>query len=219
MESLALKGCLDCPGTGNAFPLAFFVPSSQMPFETTLQPLAQALSAEGWATYTFPLATLSTNEAERVAQIAEHLKTALGDNRIDSRRVSLIGIGDGADLIARHYYSLYPVQFPRAALLLSASVSALYLNNLTCPFLLIHGEKDAMLESLPYSQFKDAVHHHQYRYGDLTGLAWYEGLGHDLVDPARGKLSDEVVRRSVKWLEHACVEGLRPQEPEPKAAA
>ena len=52
--------------------------------------------------------------------------------------------------------------------LFSPTTQILFLNNITCPYLMLHGENDPIFKSEPHPHFEEAVHHHQMRYGDLT---------------------------------------------------
>jgi hypothetical protein len=66
--------------------------------------------------------------------------------------------------LARGYYAFYKINPPHAVVLLFSDshipVNNADLNLFTCPYLLIHGEKN--------SKISQAILHHQMRYGDPT---------------------------------------------------
>jgi pimeloyl-ACP methyl ester carboxylesterase len=116
--------------------------------------------------------------------------------------ICLLGRGESADLLVRDYYSFLSIRPPHTLILLSPSVTAFHLNKLSCPYLIIHGERDPLLRTLPHSAFDQAVYHHQMRYGDPTTdfvapsddryLTVQREIGREL-DPL-------VIRQIVEWL-------------------
>lgn len=219
-------GCRwDFPGTdarskidqasGPVFPLAFLVPSEGMedlngngqgyPVRDTLRDLSNALIDRGIATFRYASRPL-LNAQESV----EIFDRAIRHRFSKEAPVALVGVAEGADLIAKEFYSFYRVRFPHAAVLISAAVTPLHLNNLTCPYLLLHGGGDPLFKWSPYSRFEEAVHHHQYRFGDRTSHVLIENLGRELGEPY---LDPRVTSRVADWLAPAIREGLRPQEP------
>jgi pimeloyl-ACP methyl ester carboxylesterase len=116
--------------------------------------------------------------------------------------ICLFGRGESADLFARNYYSFLNIRPPHTLILLSPSVTAFHLNKLSCPYLIIHGERDPLLRTLPHSAFDQAVYHHQMRYGDPTT---------DFVAPSDDRyltvqresgreLDPLVIQQIVEWL-------------------
>jgi pimeloyl-ACP methyl ester carboxylesterase len=116
--------------------------------------------------------------------------------------ICLLGRGESADLFARNYYSFLNIRPPHTLILLSPSVTAFHLNKLSCPYLIIHGERDPLLRTLPHSAFDRAVYHHQMRYGDPTT---------DFVAPSDDRyltvqresgreLDPLVIQQIVEWL-------------------
>jgi pimeloyl-ACP methyl ester carboxylesterase len=116
--------------------------------------------------------------------------------------ICLLGRGESADLFARNYYSFLNIRPPHTLILLSPSVTAFHLNKLSCPYLIIHGERDPLLRTLPHSAFDQAVYHHQMRYGDPTT---------DFVAPSDDRyltvqresgreLDPLVIQQIVEWL-------------------
>ena len=140
----------------------------------------------------------------------------------------LIGLGEGADLIAKHYYDFYALKPPLAVILMSPSVQPLHLNNLTCPYLVLHGEHDPVFESVPYSRFEQGVLHHQYRYGDLTRLHWFPFLNRQMRNVNRTSpegreeetdLELQVISEIMGWIGNVLEAPRRKQEPGVPSAA
>lgn len=181
----------------NKRPLAFFVPNRlpEYPGVDRLVLLQRELMDRGLMTYYDPHHQ-GIAQADRSLQLLEQ---ALRSPGVDRDLVALIGVEEGADLIAKSYYDFYRIQFPRAAVLFNPSVTALHLNNLTCPYLLIQGD------SVPEEHLraaKEAVAHHLGRYGDLTQHLRVNGSA----------LGPDSIRVVSEWLPRAMLEGLRPQE-------
>jgi hypothetical protein len=192
-------------------PLAFLVPSSVMtdadgngpgwPTRDSLRDLSRDLVGRGFATYRFrdPSALLT------------HFGEAAREPRSAQGPCLVLGIGDGADAIAKRWYDLIAIRSIEAAVLLSPTVSALHLNQLNCPYLAIHGSTDPQFRDHPYHRFEAAVHHHQMRFGDQTEHHLVHGLGEGLGDPY---LDPRVVRQIGEWLVLRTFESAqRPQEP------
>lgn len=171
----------------------------------SLHLLSRALVGEGIATWRFVWP--QSGDRGRIARAA--YEACLREPRIDVDHVAIVGFGDSADLVARGYYDLYSVRFPRAVVLFSPSVGAFHLNNLTCPYLILQGGR-------PSQGLQEAVHHHQSRYGDLTELVALEDLGPELGELY---LDDRVVDGAARWLGPAIRQGLRPQEKAARPAA
>lgn len=116
--------------------------------------------------------------------------------------ICLLGRGESADFFAKEYYSFLHLRPPHTIILLSPTVTAYHLNQLSCPYLIIHGECDPLLRTVPHSAFDRAIYHHQMRYGDPTT---------DFVAPAddryltvqradRKELDPLVIRQIIEWL-------------------
>jgi pimeloyl-ACP methyl ester carboxylesterase len=210
-------------GTGGKCPLVFMLPTFEMedvdgngaayPIKDTLLSLSRALTVRGLATYRCILGPLPLD----VKKLLSYYRASLSQPWVDQERVALLGIAFGADVIAKHYYDFYAVCRPQAAALLSPSVQPIFLNNITCPYLVLHGQRDPLFRIMPYEKIKEAVFHHQMRYGDSTVNLRYIGLGRELG--RQNMISTEVIKQTVTWLETAILEGLRPQEPAARAAA
>ncbi len=128
----------------------------------------------------------------------------------DSKRTRFVLLGDrqGADLIARQYFQFFGDLEPDAIVLLAPHAPAIHLNNITCPYLTVHGAHEWQRDSFLASRITEAVSHHQYRYGDTTVSRVIEApddLGGARLDPG---VEDEVV----DWVNHALKVGHRPQE-------
>lgn len=213
----------DPPLGHSTCPLVFMIPAAAMrdldgngpsyPTKDSLRDLSAELNRAGFATFRY--ASSDGASALPLGGVAALLARAIESPRLYRAHLVLLGIAEGADLIAREYYQLYKVRFPHAAVLLSPSVFAFHLNNLTCPYLVLHGRDDSFYEPAAYGRVIGAVHHHQMRFGDRTAHHLYRHLGKTL---GGNRLSREVLSGIVNWLNDASYEGLRPQEPPPKAA-
>jgi hypothetical protein len=198
-----VQGSLYLPAStrfGGPRPLAFLVPSGRMIHPAkTVTSLAGALGEQGIALFAFQ----PPSHALSGRQVSELFRESILAPRINPHFVSLIGFEDGADQIARDYYDFYRIRFPRAAVLVRPSVSALHLNNLTCPYLVLHARGEGS------TRIEEAVAHHLSRYGDLT-------RSHELRD---GEDIEAIQSEIADWLPGAMKEGLRPQERAARPAA
>lgn len=116
--------------------------------------------------------------------------------------ICLLGRGESADLFVKDYYSFLSLRPPHTLILLSPTVTALHLNQLSCPYLIIHGECDPLLRTVPHSAFDRAVYHHQMRYGDpTTDFVAPTDDRYLTVQREGGKELDPlVIRQIVEWL-------------------
>jgi hypothetical protein len=174
------------------FPVAVFL-SVGAPDERRFEKLAWALRGLGIATFRCDL-----GQAEPSARnFAALYSRCLDHPRIVGELAILVAFGERADLVVRRYYDLYSVRPPLAAVLLSSTVQAFQLSNLTCPFLLVHGQGDRLFEHAPYSRILEGVAEHQSRYGDATAHALLPGLDRELGSPG---LDGSVIRLVADWL-------------------
>jgi pimeloyl-ACP methyl ester carboxylesterase len=116
--------------------------------------------------------------------------------------VSLLGRGGAADLFVEDYYSFLSLRPPHTLILLSPSVTAFHLNKLSCPYLIIHGECDPLLRTVPHSAFDRAIYHHQMRYGDPTTdyIAPSDDRFLTVQRPDGPELDPLVIRQITEWL-------------------
>jgi pimeloyl-ACP methyl ester carboxylesterase len=152
-------------------------------------------------------------QAGFITQVGGEFAQALKNPEVDRDHVVLLGMRIGADELARNFYTYYEVQFPRAIVLLEPSVQTVDLNNITCPYLVIHGTPQGFARGSGASLHANqdgAVHHHQMRYGDAT--ASYD-IPFQAAAPESRSIAREVVSEVVGWLHSGAIAGLRPQEP------
>jgi predicted esterase len=200
-------------------PLAVLIPSHRMRdldgngpdifVRSQLRDLSRELRSVGFATFRF-----ASRQDGHVLDLVEELELydkALDHPEIDPERTILVGVTDGADRIAKHYYDYFRVQSPSAAVLLSPTVFAIHLNNLTCPYLLVHGSQDPMFSEGGYERVESAVHHHEMRYGDVTDARLIWGVGREL---GNAELDPAVLREIRNWVGALrFARTFRPQEP------
>lgn len=140
--------------------------------------------------------------------------SAARSNRDNRESWILVGFAEGADLIARHYYQFFGARQPDAIVLLSPRAASIHLNNITCPYLAVHGEGEWAQDAMLRQRISEAVSHHQYRYGDATehkvALGLDRSLGGHLLDPI---LEDDLI----EWIRLALRTSPRPQEELPAA--
>lgn len=127
----------------------------------------------------------------------------------------LVGYSQGADLLARHYYQFFGVRSPDAIVLLSPHASTIHLNNITCPYFIVHSEGEWAENEALRQKHESAILHHQYRYGDPTELVTLP------VSPDLGgaRLDRRVEEQVTGWLHRSLRVGRRPQERMPQKAA
>jgi predicted esterase len=192
----------------SGIPLAFLVPAAWMRDADgnsvgpngvcdALKELAAAIRKEGYATLRFSLPHGQPFHEEQVHAIFEYYEKAQTTPGIDASRTLLLGVCEGADLIARTYYDFLLPEPPAAAILLSPTVRPIHLNNLTCPYLVIHGADDPQFRFMSYQKVKDAVRHHQMRYGDSTTSYLLPSLGSELGSP---KMDERVLKQVTYWV-------------------
>jgi hypothetical protein len=116
--------------------------------------------------------------------------------------ICLVGMGEAADSIAREYYDFLNVKPPHSVVLLSPSVTAFDLNRFSCPYLVIHGERDPLLKETPHEEFDKAILHHQMRYGDPTNdfIAPEDGRNLAIEKNGRRELDPVVIQQISDWL-------------------
>ncbi len=188
-------------------PLVLLIPGGELSEieRGSWKSLSHALAKAGFATYRFK----RSEEKLELQEVIDHYRTSLEQSGVNRDRVTLLGFRDSADLIEREYYYFYPVNPMIAAVLLAPTVGNFHLNNLTCPFLVLHGEADPIFNSRPPEVFESAVYRHLMRYGDLSACYRFPSLGKTLGEP---EFADEVIFQIVEWLKPAVREGHRPQE-------
>jgi hypothetical protein len=157
-------------------PLAFLVPpvgakdidgnAPNFRVKNTMREISQALNDIGVATFRFVLEVPSVGLT--LAELLEAYEKSVEANHVLHQHTIFVGMREGADLFARHYYDFFRTRSPGAAILLATGAKVIHLNNLTCPYLVVHGVGDPTFLSVPQQRFQDAVHHHQMRYGDRT---------------------------------------------------
>ena len=124
----------------------------------------------------------------------------------------LIGLGAGADTVAREYYRFFSVKSPEAMVLLEPRARTIHLNLITCPYLIAHEDRAWFADPVLRGRTLEAVHHHQARYGDATEHRVVESseeagvLESERLDP---RVEDAIV----DWLEKDLRLGRRSQEP------
>jgi hypothetical protein len=128
--------------------------------------------------------------------------------------IGFIGMGEAADGFAQSYYDYYRVRPPHVAVLLSPTVTAYFLNQLTCPYLVIHGQDDPLFKEISHEVFDEAVFHHQMRYGDPTIDLIKSGLGRELGLERGREIDPRVAEEVLSWLDQVpglgvSKEGLR----------
>jgi pimeloyl-ACP methyl ester carboxylesterase len=169
---------------------------------TVAESLRRVLEEQG-PEFNYHVETLETNGASNgpgSGPLIEQYREFAANS--EHQWICLLGRGEAADLFARDYYSFLNIRPPHTLILLSPSVTAFHLNKLSCPYLIIHGERDPLLRTLPHSAFDQAVYHHQMRYGDPTT---------DFVAPSDDRyltvqretgreLDPLVIRQIVEWL-------------------
>jgi len=165
---------------------------------TVAESLRRVLEEQG-SEFNYHVETLGANESLNGPLIEQYREFAADPAH---EWICLLGRGESADLFARDYYSFLNIRPPHTLVLLSPSVTAFHLNKLSCPYLIIHGERDPLLRTLPHSAFDQAVYHHQMRYGDPTT---------DFVAPSDDRyltvqresgreLDPLVIQQIVEWL-------------------
>lgn len=183
------------------------------PVKDTLRDLARSLRNEGFASWRF---AWDSDSPLQLAQMIYQYRQCMEQSEIDHDNIVLLGFGDGADLVAGHFYDFYEVEPAQSILLLSPTVGPLQLNAITCPYFLIHGDRDPLFNEITYEKFHNAILHHQMRYGDVTNGHCFEGVGRELGD---NRLSRDVIRCIVDWTRYSLRHRVRPQEPAAKGAA
>ncbi|MBC7692441.1 MAG: hypothetical protein H7222_11820 [Methylotenera sp.] len=204
-----------------ARPMVVIIPSTKMTdlagngaeygVQNSMEDLSQEFNARGFATFRFIPREKTYSTKEGLQDVLAQYEAALQFSEVDPGQVLLLGFADGADSIARNFYTYWQVQRPLACVLLSSTVHTLHLNSMTCPYLVIHGSQDPILQSsLPYLNIESAIHHHQSRYGDVTANLCFPELGKELGE---GQLAHDVIEHIVNWAEKAVTTGFRKQEP------
>jgi hypothetical protein len=115
--------------------------------------------------------------------------------------LGMIGMADASDDLERSYYEYFKIWPPSALVLLSPSVSPFYLNEITCPYLILHGQRDPLFAVVSPTTFAKAVYHHQMRYGDPTKDHLERGLDRNLSVSPEGQLDEAVGVEIINWLE------------------
>ncbi len=206
------------PGGREGAPLAFLMPpagakdlngnATALRIRNFLRDLSRVFTELGFATFRFAL-----KEPGLELSLAEKLEAYARSARhpgVSPHDTVLVGMREEADLIARAYYDFFGVRSPGAAILLAPSAKVIHLNNLTCPYLLLHGTGDPTFHSMPYHRFLDAIHHHQIRYGDQTASRLIPGTDQEMGDESLSPLVLEEIR---DWVPTLLREGTRrPQE-------
>lgn len=201
-------------------PLAFLIPPAQAkdhdgnaPGQRVRRPLralSRCLNEIGFSTFRYVLQSAGEESELSAGDHLEIFEKAIQLPEISKLDLVLVGFRDGADLIAKHYYDFFSRQSPGAAILLSPTASNLYLNNLTCPYLMLHGTGDSLFHTTPYSRFLDAIHHHQQRYGDGSVARLVPQMDKELGDQT---LSPLVLEEIGRWIKSELKAGMRrPQE-------
>jgi hypothetical protein len=190
-------------------PLAFF--ATPVTAGPDLSGLPAALRKCGFATFRYSLALPKTFDLNGMSALYEE---SLRDERVSAELSVLVGAEEGADGLARSFYELLRAQPPFALVLLSPSTLTTPgdLNLITCPYFVVHGLSDAYVDEMPYERLKEAIHHHQSRFGDSTTELLVPRLGRRLAGPD-GRLDPRVVEEVINWLGHAA-----PRRREPDAA-
>ena len=197
------------PSGLSQLPLAFIVPGrlGVASRSTQVKDLTEVFNSLGMATL-----SVDGQEMKQVFTVFEKMRDSAA---IDCRRILLVGFAEGADQIARAYHELYAIEPPWGIVLLSSTVGPMYLNNLACPYLLIHGERDAQFQTFPYERIRAATRHHQMRYGDLTTCYQVSDLNSELgSNQGTGRLDARVLEQVSFWLRK-----LQGEERAPKTAA
>ena len=142
----------------------------------------------------------------------EQVRTLVVDKVTNNTRLVLIGTSLSADALAKGFYRFYSVCKPMALILLSPRVLPIHLNNITCPYLVLHGDCEEWLLTHPYERIEQAVMHHQIRYGDLTTS--YRVPGTARLMAGVSEVEDRVTAKITHWLRGVGVEHMRHhQEP------
>lgn len=137
-------------------------------------------------------------EGEEIDSILEIYRRAVENPDIDRNRVTLLGSREGADLIAKNYFRFYSVAPPSAIALLSTRAAVHDLNNIACPYLVLHGALDPFFQTTPYKRFEDAIFHHQMRYGDGSANLLLPRVGRDL---GGRQLDLRVIEAVLQWID------------------
>jgi hypothetical protein len=181
-------------------PWVFFVPpetESDAELAIRLHELTELLVRDGYAFYRF-----ATSHPLGEKQILAHFRAARDQARLERSRFVLIGLAEGANRIAEHYYEFLPFGEPAAIVLLGPTIPTHALNQITCPMLILHAGVDEEIVA--------AVEHHRNRFTDSTAGYHYGGLGPLLGEQ---QFDARVVQQVQSWLNHAMQRGHRPQEP------
>jgi len=197
----------------------FLVPSSAggERVQSVLTDLTHSLTEKGLTVFRF---LMTGSEGFSLEKVISHYKTCVTHPRVMGSRIAWVGLNEGADLLAKNFYDLYPVRVPTAVALLSSTVQPIFLNNLPVPYLALHGGLDPLFHYLPHQRIEEAVHHHQMRYGDSTTQYLFRGFGKDLSKGDLRYLAPEVKTQLIEWLDHTIFhDGVRPQEPGVASAA
>jgi pimeloyl-ACP methyl ester carboxylesterase len=186
--------------------------------QSALENLARRLSAQGFAACR-PVRGELANNGEPVQlpemQMRALFSEALGADRISRACSIVLGFRDGADGLAkniisiasraRHDDALNRQEELQAVVLLSPSVGQRELNEITNPFLVIHGKEDSRyLTVKEYEPIKASVMHHQMRYGGVTAHLQVPGTGAELtpgnMTAAENNFCPEVTEQILYWL-------------------
>jgi len=191
-------------GSMDRCPLVILLPSVSGEHQRAgLHDLAIALQSSGRATITF---RKTRGHSWNIEDFLKVYTMALGDPRVRRDEVVLIGFAESADWIAKYYYQFYFVHWPRAAILISSHANAFHLNNLTCPYLLLHGVWDPVLQIHLKKEFDTAIWHHQMRYSDPSKHVVFPELGRAL---GQKELAPEVIEEITDWLDQVPVAPAR----------
>jgi hypothetical protein len=105
--------------------------------------------------------------------------------------VALIGVGQASDSFSMGYYEYLALHPPGAIVLAGGHPELYYLNEITCPYLLVC---DKLPESHPLEfaqepsdELDEAIYRHQQRYGDTTKIK-------------TGALSKPMPKRIASWI-------------------
>jgi hypothetical protein len=188
-------------GASDLYSMMFMLPATLMkdiegngpayPVQNSLRDLSKEFTESGRITFRFiPERGVDTSSLVDVYQFATDRFSSKFDQLV------MIGFGDGADQFVKNYYEFYRVYRPTAAVLMGTTAKVIELNNLTCPYLLIHGMEDSIFSSYPQELFGEAVHHHQMRYGDATTHLVVPRLSKELGENA---LDPEVIHEIIYW--------------------
>jgi len=161
---------------------------------TNFAELSTELNRCGLITFEF-----DASQSLHPQEIAELYRQGLENDAVDPDRAVLLALGQSADLLARSYYDFFTVHPPRGLILISPRVGPLELNNVTCPYLMLHSQLDSKRTGHDVNAMKEATQRHQMRYGDPTTylvLPQISGQGSEV-------LAQDALREVCGWLDLA----------------